>query len=186
MDRAVGGLARCVELPTDRPRPQAASYRGGQVSFEIPGEAARVSRLALEYGATPFMVLHAALAVVLARLSGTGDIAVATPIAGRGDRVLDPLIGMFVNTLVLRTSIDTARSFAELIAEVRDTDLAAFAHSIVPFEAVVDAVDPVRTEAFAPLAQISLTFGPDRGGAATVEAAGMQITPMDAESPRPN
>ena len=72
------------------------------------------------------MVLHAALALLVARLSGTGDVAIGTPVAGRGDQVLDPLVGMFVNTLVLRASVEIDQSFTDLLAHVSDVDLAAF------------------------------------------------------------
>ncbi|WP_040527714.1 condensation domain-containing protein, partial [Gordonia paraffinivorans] len=146
----LAGLPDVLELPADRPRPQVASGRGAQTRFEIPVDVAEgISRLATARGVTPFMVVHAALVVVLSRLSGSDDVAIGSPYAGRGQRELEPLIGMFVNTLVFRSRVRGSDSFAELLADVRDTDLAAFAHSDVPFEAVVDAVDPVRSEAFA-------------------------------------
>ena len=164
--RQLAGLPDVLELPTDRLRPRVATHRGGEESWAIPAAVVeRLTRVALDHGATPFMIVHAALAVLLARLSGTDDIAVGTPVAGRGDRVLDPLVGMFVNTLVLRTSVDTHRAFADLVREVRETDLAAFAHAAVPFETVVDAVDPARSEAFAPLAQVMLSLRSGRVGA---------------------
>ncbi|NED63743.1 hypothetical protein G3I15_22685, partial [Streptomyces sp. SID10244] len=93
----------------------------------------------------PFMVVHAGLAVLLGRLSATDDIAVGTPIAGRGQRVLDPLVGMFVNTLVLRTRVGAAMSFVDLLDQVRLTDLEAFANADVPFETVVEHLQPVRS-----------------------------------------
>lgn len=97
------------------------------------------------------MVMHAALAVLLARLSGTSDIVIGTPIAGRGEAELDDLIGMFVNTLVLRTNIDPQMSFAALIDHVRERDLGAFAHSDVPFEALVEVLNPERSQGRHPL-----------------------------------
>ncbi|XGU21851.1 condensation domain-containing protein [Rhodococcus sp. 3Y1] len=108
--------------------------------------------------ATPFMVVHSALAVLLARLSATTDIAIGAPIAGRGEAELDDLIGMFVNTLVLRTEVDPSMSFAELLASAREVDLQAFAHADVPFERVVEVLDPVRSQARHPLFQVALTF----------------------------
>ncbi|WP_415270932.1 amino acid adenylation domain-containing protein [Gordonia amicalis] len=158
----LAGLPDVLALPTDRPRPHVASMRGAEVEFEIPAATAElVRKVAAERGVTEFMVVHAALAVLFARLSSTDDIAIGTPIAGRGDAALDPLVGMFVNTLVLRTAVDADARFAELLDAVRVVDLDAFAHADAPFEAVVDAVAPVRSEAFAPLTQILLTFDPE-------------------------
>ena len=138
--------------------------------------------MAGEFGVTPFMVVHTALAALLARLTATGDIMVGTPTAGRGQAALDPLIGMFVNTLVLRTAVDTGKPFAELLDQVRVTNLDALEYSDVPFESVVEAVDPVRSEAFAPLAQVMLSFDPIASvGSAPVEISGLEI--VAAESP---
>ena len=94
----------------------------------------------------------------MSRLSGSDDVAVSTPVAGRGVVQLDPLVGMFVNTLVLRSEITPGLSFEDLLAQVRTTDVDAFSNADVPFEVVVDAVRPVRSEAFAPLAQVMLSF----------------------------
>ncbi|MBF6303209.1 hypothetical protein IU459_37865, partial [Nocardia amamiensis] len=92
------------------------------------------------HNASLFMVLHSALAVLLARASGTSDIAIGTPVAGRGEAALDDLIGMFVNTLVLRTAVNAGDSFADLLAQARETDLHAFAHADVPFERLVEVL----------------------------------------------
>ncbi|MEZ5210150.1 MAG: non-ribosomal peptide synthase/polyketide synthase [Gordonia sp. (in: high G+C Gram-positive bacteria)] len=176
----LAGLPDVLDLPVDRPRPAIASHTGGVAEFGISAEVGeRVIRVARSAGVTPFMVLHAGLAVLLARLSATGDIAVATPTAGRGQQVLDPLVGMFVNTLVLRTQVDPGMSFLDLLGVVRSVDLGAFAHADVPFEAVVDAVDPVRSEAFSPLAQVMLNFDPGASVAdAAVSVAGLEIVPL--------
>ncbi|MEZ5210151.1 non-ribosomal peptide synthase/polyketide synthase [Gordonia sp. (in: high G+C Gram-positive bacteria)] len=178
----LAGLPDVLELPADRPRPAVASHRGAQVPFTVPAEVgARVEEVARRSGTTPFMVVHAALAVLLARLSATGDVAVATPTAGRGQEVLDRLVGMFVNTLVLRARVDSSMSFAELLAQVRVTDLDAFAHADVPFESVVEALDPVRSEAFSPLAQVMLSFDPAASVAdAQVSVAGVEIEPVES------
>ncbi|MET8653322.1 amino acid adenylation domain-containing protein, partial [Nocardia aurea] len=146
-----------LELPADRPRPTASTYRGATHAFAIDaGLRDAVEVIAVETGATPFMVLHAALAALLARLSGTADIAIGTPVAGRGDRALDDLVGMFVNTLVLRTEVRAADSFAELIAQAKRRDLRAFAHADVPFEQLVEVIDPARSQARHPLFQVAL------------------------------
>ncbi|MCH5645617.1 condensation domain-containing protein, partial [Gordonia sp. ABSL49_1] len=181
--RQLAGVPDVLNLPTDRPRPRVASSSGAVLSDEVPTDLARrINELASAHGVTSFMVLHAALAVLLARLSATDDIAIATPIAGRGDRVLDPLVGMFVNTLALRTQIEPGMSFAELLDHVRHVDLDAFAAADVPFESVVEAVNPVRSEAFAPLAQVMLAVDhrPEGDGDGGIEFDGLYVTPMRA------
>ncbi|MGW4244546.1 amino acid adenylation domain-containing protein, partial [Nocardia sp. NPDC004722] len=156
---ALAGLPPLLELPTDRTRPAVLGTDGAAYEFEIGAELhGGLTRLARDRGVSLFMVVHAALAVVLSRLAGTDDVAVGTVLAGRGARELDDLIGMFVNTLVLRTGIDEDESFARLLDRVRDTDLAAFDHADVPFECLVEELDPPRTEAYQPLVQVLLIF----------------------------
>jgi len=183
-------LPDVLELPADRPRPHRASQRGDTVPMTVPAEVvARLAEVAGSTGATRFMVVHAALAVLLSRLSGTSDIAVGTPTAGRGRQVLDDLIGMFVGTLVLRTEIDPAQSFVDLLDRVQRTDLEAFAHADAPFEAVVDAVDPVRSEAFAPLTQVWLNVHQSAGADGEVPAYHddqVRLAPVDVARPRAN
>ncbi|GAB08435.1 putative non-ribosomal peptide synthetase [Gordonia araii NBRC 100433] len=170
-----------LELPTDFARPPVASMRGARTDFELSAATAgAVTRFAREHRVTPFMVVHAALAALLARLAGTDDVAVGTPIAGRGRRELDDVVGMFVNTLVLRTEVDPRASFAELVDEVRRVDLDAFAHAHLPFEYLVTELAPVRSEAFAPFAQVLLTVeegaGPQPGDET---AGGLSLSPLD-------
>ncbi|WP_428847639.1 amino acid adenylation domain-containing protein [Nocardia tengchongensis] len=169
-------------LPWDRPRPAVASYRGGNHAFRLDDEiytAAR--RFAETHNTTLFMVVHTALAVLLARLSGTRDIAIGTPVAGRGEAELDDLIGMFVNTLVLRSDIDPAASFTDLVATVREQDVRAFGHADVPFERLVELLDPARSQARNPLFQVMLTFqnmAPTR-----LELPGLTVAGADLEIP---
>ncbi|WP_062983906.1 non-ribosomal peptide synthetase [Nocardia anaemiae] len=156
---ALAGAPDLIELPADRARPAVASGRGAVFGFEIPGEVhAEIVKLARAKGVSNFMVLHAALAVLLSRLSGSDDIVIGTPVAGRGERALDDLVGMFVNTLVLRTEVDAAVPFSALLARVRETDLAAFGHAELPFEQLVDAINPPRSQARHPLFQVLLAF----------------------------
>ncbi|MGW5289904.1 non-ribosomal peptide synthetase, partial [Rhodococcus pyridinivorans] len=152
-------LTDVLELPADRVRPDVQSSRGATTGGQLSADVHRaIVALARAHGATPFMVVHAALVELLGRLSGTRDIAIGTPIAGRGERALDDLIGMFVNTLVLRTERDPAESAEQLLARVRETDLGAFAHADVPFERLVEVLDPVRSQAHHPLFQVVLAF----------------------------
>ncbi|MDV7269195.1 condensation domain-containing protein, partial [Rhodococcus oxybenzonivorans] len=104
------------------------------------------------------MVVHSALALTLAVLSGSEDIAVGTPTSGRPDPALDDLVGMFAGTVVLRTRVDQRQTFTEFLAAVRDTDLEAFAHADLPFDQVVDAVAPVRSATHHPLFQVMLAY----------------------------
>ncbi|WP_454165034.1 amino acid adenylation domain-containing protein [Gordonia iterans] len=175
------GVPDVLELPGDRPRPAVASHAGVQVDVEVPARVAeRVEALARARGVTPFMVAHAVFAVLLSRLSDTDDIVVGTPIAGRGQAVLDQMIGQFANTLVLRTVVDQSESFGELLSRVRAADVDAFAHSEIPFETLVEAVDPVRTEAFSPLVQVIFSFDPGASAAeADVEVAGLSVVPVE-------
>ncbi|MFE2961051.1 non-ribosomal peptide synthetase [Nocardia tengchongensis] len=148
-----------LDLPFDRPRPPVASGRGAQYQFTLSaGLHDRLVALAAQSKTTTFMVIHAGFAALLARLSGTSDIALGTPVAGRGERELDDLIGMFVNTLVLRTGVDPAASFVTLLDAVKAIDLDAFAHAELPFEQLVAALDPARSSAHHPLIQVALFF----------------------------
>ncbi|MCL2534053.1 MAG: amino acid adenylation domain-containing protein, partial [Nocardiaceae bacterium] len=127
-----------------------------------------------------FMAVHSAFAVLLSRLSGTDDIAVGTPIAGRGEAALDDLVGMFVNTLVFRTRIDGGRSFADTLAAVREGDLQAFAHADVPFERLVEVLNPTRSTARHPLFQVGFSFqNHDRG---SLELPGLTVETAEVES----
>ncbi|MBP2521814.1 MULTISPECIES: non-ribosomal peptide synthetase [unclassified Rhodococcus (in: high G+C Gram-positive bacteria)] len=158
-ESALSGLPDQLDLPADRPRPAVASNRGAKHAFVIDApEHHSLKKIARESNSSLFMVVHAALAVLLSRLSGTSDIAIGTPVAGRGEQVLDDLIGMFVNTLVLRTEVDSSESFSGLLGRVREGDLGAFAHVDLPFERLVEVLNPARSQARNPLFQVMLSF----------------------------
>ncbi|QIS07175.1 amino acid adenylation domain-containing protein [Nocardia brasiliensis] len=176
----LAGLPDELALPTDRPRPAVASYRGATLDFELDAELhAALEQVAQQHNSTLFMVVHAALAVLLARLSASTDIAIGTPVAGRGEAELDDLIGMFVNTLVLRNEITPGASFAAVLAAVRDTDVAAFGHADLPFERLVELLDPVRSAARHPLFQVMLVF--QNLGETSLELPGLTIAGIDPQ-----
>ncbi|NMM91372.1 non-ribosomal peptide synthetase, partial [Rhodococcus sp. SRB_17] len=175
----LAGLPEKIDVPSDRPRPAVASTRGGVHRFEIDGELHRLlEQLALDRNVSLFMVVHSALAVLLARLASTDDVVIGSPISGRGEPALDDLIGMFVNTLVLRASVTPDTSFAELLEQVRETDLSAFANADLPFERLVEVLDPARSQAHHPLFQVALFFQNMAGEA--LELPGLRVSEFDA------
>ncbi|QMU71796.1 non-ribosomal peptide synthetase [Streptacidiphilus sp. P02-A3a] len=148
-----------LELPTDRPRPAVWDGAGDAVRFELPAEVmAAVELLARRHRATRFMVLLAAFQAVLARFSGQQDIAVGTPVAGRGLPEAERLIGLFVNTVVLRGDLTGEPSFRTLLGRVKADALSALSHAETPFELVVDELAPERDLARNPLFQVSFSL----------------------------
>ncbi|NKZ09919.1 non-ribosomal peptide synthetase [Mycolicibacterium septicum DSM 44393] len=188
---ALGGMPERLALPTDRPYPLVADQNGDRVDVEWPADLQQqVARLAREHNATKFMVIQAALLTLLSKLSASSDVAVGFPIAGRRDPALDELIGFFVNTLVLRVDLDGDPSVAEVLAQVRARSLGAFEHQDVPFEVLVERLNPTRSLTHHPLVQVMLAWqnvpgqpGDDGGG---VSLGDLQVTqlPLDTHTAR--
>ncbi|HEV2736872.1 MAG TPA: condensation domain-containing protein, partial [Longimicrobiaceae bacterium] len=155
----LAGAPPLLELPTDRPRPAVATEAGARVAFELPAElAGALDALSRREGATLFMTLMAGWQALLGRWSGQDDVPVGTPIAGRTRAETEGLIGMFVNTLVLRTRLDGRPTFRELLARVRETTLGAYAHQDVPFERLVEELQPERSLRHTPLFQVTFAM----------------------------
>ena len=141
-----------LQLPADRPRPAVPSHAGARVHFKLPPELRdRLEELSRSQGATLFMTLLAAFKVLLAQYTGQEDIVVGTPIAGRTRAETEGLIGCFVNTLALRTDLSDDPTFRQLVARVREVALGAYAHQELPFERLVEELQPERDTSQAPL-----------------------------------
>ena len=153
------GAPAALDLPTDRPRPAAQTFRGAFQPLALSQKLSReLSRLASAEGATLFMVVLAAFQLLLSRWSGEQDIVVGTATAGRTHRQIEGSIGFFLNTLALRTDLSGNPTFRELLARVREVTLGAYAHQELPFERLVQELQPVRDRSRQPVFQVLLTM----------------------------
>ncbi|MBW3570370.1 MAG: amino acid adenylation domain-containing protein [Gemmatimonadetes bacterium] len=173
----LAGAPAVLELPTDRPRPAVQSLRGAQELDVLPAALLDALRaLARREGSTLYMVLLAAFNVLLSRWSGQDDLVVGTPIAGRNRRETEGLIGLFLNTLALRGDLSGNPPFRALLARVRETTLGAYAHQDLPFEALVEALQPERSLGHTPLYQA--LFALQNLGVGRLELPGVQVSGM--------
>ncbi|MFV9430760.1 amino acid adenylation domain-containing protein [Rhodococcus aetherivorans] len=153
------GLPAELDLPVDRPRPAVASYSGGGVEHRIPADrAATIREAARTTGTTMFMMVHAAVAVALSHSGAGEDIPLGSPTAGRPAPELDDLVGFFVNMVVLRTDLSGDPTVRELLARIKDADVAAYSHQDVPFDRVVETLNPERSAARHPLFQVMVQY----------------------------
>lgn len=170
--------APALELPADLAPAGERTWLGGSVPFTFPKRlSAEVGAFAAARGATPYMVLLAAFAVVLARWSGQPDLVIGSPLAGRGHPEFEPLVGFFVNTLPLRVDASGAPAFAELLDRVRETCNDAYAHQDVPFEKLVQALRPDRALGTVPLVQVMLSLRDVPAGEPAL--AGLEVEELD-------
>ncbi len=182
----LAGAPPVLDLPLDRPRPARSSSRGASRALALPPALLPLLQaLARRQGVTLFMALLAAFQALLARISHTDDVSVGSPVAGRGQLRTEGLIGFFVNTLVLRTDLSGAPggpSFAELLARVRETSLAAYAHQDLPFEKLVEELHPQRNLSYAPLYQVSFVLDGDPLPALRLGDVEASLWPLETES----
>jgi non-ribosomal peptide synthetase component F len=177
----LAGAAPALELPTDRQRPATPSQRGDRERLVLDaGLSAKLKALSREQGATLYMTLLAAFKVLLYRWTGQEDILVGTPVAGRTRRETEDLIGFFVNTLVLRTRVSGELSFRELVGQVRETTLGAFTHQEVPFEKLVEELQPERDLSRTPFFQVMFIL--QNASKATPNLPGLQLDLLDVHS----
>jgi amino acid adenylation domain-containing protein len=170
-----------LELPTDRPRPQAMSYRGGSRTIVVPKEVLdELKALGRKEGSTLFMTLLAAFQTLLHRYTGQDDIPVGSPIAGRTRSELEGLIGLFVNTLVLRGDLSGDPSFRTLLGRVRKAALGAYAHQDIPFEVLVGELHPDRDPGRSPLFQVM--FALQNAPLPVPSGGGLELEPIDTMS----
>jgi amino acid adenylation domain-containing protein len=188
---ALAGMPERLQLPTDRAYPPVADYRGATVAVDWPAELQqRVRDVAARHDATSFMVIQAGLTLLLSQLSSSSDVAVGFPVAGRGDPALDELVGVFVNTLVLRVDLSGNPTVSELLTQVRRRSLAAFEHQDVPFEVLVERLNPARSLTHHPLVQVLLAWqnlpGHHAGDLTGLLLDDLQVTqiPVDSHTAR--
>ncbi|HJT57689.1 MAG TPA: amino acid adenylation domain-containing protein, partial [Ktedonobacteraceae bacterium] len=176
----LSGLA-ALNLPTDHPRPEVHTFRGTHQSLRLPSELSQqLQQLSQRQGVTLFMTLLAAFQVLLARYSGQNDISVGTPIANRTQAELEGLIGFFVNTLVLRADLSGNPPFEQLLQQVREICLGAYAHQDVPFEKLVEVLQPERDLSRSPLFQVA--FGLQHASHPGQGLYGLEVSGLSHES----
>jgi amino acid adenylation domain-containing protein len=176
--RRLAGAPPRLDLPSDRPRPSQPSFRGGRRALLLPGPlVAAIEKLARQAGATPFMGLLAGFATLLGRLAGQTDVVIGSPVAHRTRNELEPLIGFFVNVLALRVDLSGNPSFREVLARVRDVSLEAYAHQDLPFERLVEELQPERQLGHTPLFQVVAAL--QNVPAPRTSLPGLALTPLD-------
>jgi amino acid adenylation domain-containing protein len=177
----LAGAPPVLELPTDHPRPAVPSGRGSLEPFELPKQlVSALHHLARHQDVTLFMVLLAAYNILLFRCSGQEDILIGTPIAGRSRLELENLIGLFVNTLVIRTDLTGDPPFRDLLQRVRGTALKAYHHQDIPFEKLVEELNPRRNLSVTPLFQVM--FQLQNAPMPPARISGLSITPIQIDT----
>ncbi|MEH1934754.1 MAG: amino acid adenylation domain-containing protein [Nostoc sp.] len=175
------GANTVLELPTDRPRPPVQTYQGAVQSLMLPQTlSASLKELSHQQGVTLFMTLLAAFGTMLHRYTGQEDILIGSPIAGRNQVETEGLIGFFVNTLAIRTNLSGNPSFRQLLSQIREVTLEAYAHQHLPFEKLVEELQPERNLSHSPLFQVMFAF--HNTPRELWELPGLTITPLEVHS----
>ncbi|MBD2309013.1 amino acid adenylation domain-containing protein [Chroococcidiopsis sp. FACHB-1243] len=175
------GAPALLELPTDRKRPAIQTFRGANYSFGIPQElSAALNSLSQQQGCTLFMTLLAAFKTLLYRYTGNEDIVIGSPIANRNRVEIEPLIGFFVNTLVLRTKLEGNPSFEELLSRVREVALGAYSHQDLPFDVLVEELQPQRSLSHTPLFQVMFVL--QNAPMPEIELSGLNLSLLENDS----
>jgi amino acid adenylation domain-containing protein len=177
----LAGAPPMLELPTDRPRPAMQSFRGATQNFAVSGRLTEsLESLSRSEGATLFMTLMAAWQTLLSRYSGQTDIVVGSPIANRNRAEVEPLIGFFANALALRTDLSDNPTFKELLVRVRDVSLGAYAHQDLPFEMIVEDLEPKRHTDRSPLFQVVFTL--QNAPTSALDVSNLRLVPLKIEN----
>ncbi|MBD2609665.1 AMP-binding protein, partial [Scytonema hofmannii FACHB-248] len=172
---------KVLELPTDHPRPTIQTFRGANYSFNLSPElSAALNKLSQQQGSTLFMTLLAGFQTLLWRYTGSEDIVIGSPIANRNRREIEGLIGFFVNTVVLRTNLAGNPRFEELLKRVREVALGAYAHQDLPFELLIEQLQPQRDLSHTPLFQVMFVL--QNAPISVLELPGLTLTPLESDS----
>ncbi|HWS88833.1 MAG TPA: amino acid adenylation domain-containing protein, partial [Pyrinomonadaceae bacterium] len=177
----LAGAPAVLELPTDKPRGAMQRHRAGRYAFSLDAELSEgLRKLSRREGATLFMTLLAGWQLLLSRYSGQDDVVVGTPIANRHRAEVEPLIGFFANTLALRARLDAGQSFRELLAQVKETTLGAYAHQDLPFEKLVEELQPERSLSHSPIFQVTFSF--QNTPSEPLVLPGLTLSPVSSEA----
>ena len=176
--QALAGAPALLELPTDRPRPARQDYAGGSIGIELEaGLTQELKALSRRHGATIYMTLLAGWAALLSRLSGQEEVVIGSPVANRMRAEIEPLIGFFVNTLALRIDLSGSPSVVELLERVKERTLEGQQHQDLPFEQVVEIVEPPRSLGHTPVFQVELEW--QNAPAGELELPGLRLAPLE-------
>ncbi len=175
------GMPELLELPTDYPRPAVMRYKGKHLKSTLSLKLTHgIKQLSRQHGVTDFMTLLASFKVLLSRYSGQKDIAIGSPTANRTQHQTENLIGFFVNTLVLRTQINGEQTFTELLKQVRKTSLEAYSHQDIPFEYLVEQINPSRSLSHSPLFQVMFVL--QNTSKEVPELTGLEMSMVEPEN----